>query len=177
MSETSQPNESAQPKESAQSPDEIAAEIEATRARLAESVDALSDKLDVKAQAKEKVHGATADLKAKVRQTTADAKAKVQQTTAGAKAKLGGGGTDGASTTGARRSDVGTPVEGSAGVRSGAVGSAGVAATPASPTDRVVAGSRTLLDRFMRASRPVQAAIVAVPVGLLITVIVRRARA
>lgn len=56
-----------------QTPDEIAAEIEATRARLAENVDALSDKLDVKAQAKDKVHEATD----KVQDKASDVKDKV----------------------------------------------------------------------------------------------------
>lgn len=116
---------SSEPAQSGEKPsaDEIAADIEATRARLAESVDALSDKLDVKKQAKEKVHVATEDVRAKV----AEAAGSAQQS----------------------------------------VGAA---------TDKAVAGSRTLVEKFLEASRPVQAAVVAVPLALVITLIIRRAR-
>ncbi len=91
---------------------QIEAEIAETRERLADSVDQLAAKLDVKAQAQEKVQ-----------QTKDQAQEKVAQT-----------------------------------------------------RDQVVAGSKSLLDRFLALSRPVQASIGAVPVALLLLVIVRRAR-
>ncbi|MDX6327366.1 MAG: hypothetical protein QOK15_3720 [Nocardioidaceae bacterium] len=49
-----------------QTPDEIQADIEEQRERLAGTVDALSAKLDVKAQAKAKVDDAKATTSAKV---------------------------------------------------------------------------------------------------------------
>ena len=51
--------------------DEIEADIAETRDRLAESVDALAAKVDVKAQAKEKVGEAKAQAKEKVDEATA----------------------------------------------------------------------------------------------------------
>jgi hypothetical protein len=59
-------------------PDEIKAEIEATRAELAETADALAAKLDVKAQAKEKAQVAGERLAAKVDQVRAAAPEPVQ---------------------------------------------------------------------------------------------------
>jgi redox-regulated HSP33 family molecular chaperone len=47
-------------------PDEIKADIEATRAELAETADALAAKLDVKAQASDKLHAAGERLSGKV---------------------------------------------------------------------------------------------------------------
>jgi len=49
-----------------QTPEEIQADIEQQRERLADTVDALSAKLDVKAQAKAKVEDAKATTSAKV---------------------------------------------------------------------------------------------------------------
>ena len=49
-----------------QTPEEIQADIEQQRERLADTVDALSAKLDVKAQAKAKVDDAKATTSAKV---------------------------------------------------------------------------------------------------------------
>jgi hypothetical protein len=51
--------------------DEIAADIAETRERLAGSVDQLAAKLDVKAQAQQKVDDTRAKAQAKVRQTKA----------------------------------------------------------------------------------------------------------
>ena len=165
MSETSQPGEPDQDESKQQGPDEIAAEIEATRARLADSVDALTDKLDVKAQAKEKVQDAKADVRAKVRHTTEDVKAKVRSTTEGVRAKLG-----------QHRDDPATPADHTQVRTEGATGVPGGRAEVEGRADQLVAGSRALLDRFLAAPRSVQAAVVAVPVALLVTVIVRRAR-
>jgi Protein of unknown function (DUF3618) len=92
--------------------DEIAADMAATRERLAGSVDQLAAKLDVKAQAQHKVDD-----------TLAKAQEKVQQTRA-----------------------------------------------------QVAASSRSVLDRFLALSRPIQASVGAVPLALLLFVIVRRAR-
>ena len=176
MSETSQPGEPDQD-QSKQGPDEIAAEIEATRARLADSVDALTDKLDVKAQAKEKVQDAKADVRAKVRSTTEDVKAKVRSTTEDVKAKVRG--TTGSVQTKLARpqqDDPATLVNRTQVPTEGATGVPGQRAGLQGGADRLVAGSRSLLDRFLTAPLPVQAAVVAVPVALLTTVIVRRAR-
>lgn len=59
------------------SQDEIEADIAATRARLAESVDALADKMDVKAQAKDKVADVKAQAADKVTEVRNTAQAKV----------------------------------------------------------------------------------------------------
>jgi hypothetical protein len=101
--------------------DEIEADIAKTRDRLAESVDALAAKVDVKAQAKEKVDEAKAQAKEKVDEVTARAKDKTGQA-----------------------------------------------------KEQVVITSRSLADRFKAASRPVQVAIGAAPLALLILIIVRR---
>jgi hypothetical protein len=45
-----------------------------------------------------------------------------------------------------------------------------------SATDSAVEGSRTLVQKFQAASRPVQAVVVALPLALLVTLIIRRAR-
>jgi len=92
--------------------DEIAADIAETRERLAGSVDQLAAKLDVKAQAQQKVDD-----------TLAKAQEKVQET-----------------------------------------------------KEQVVAGSRSLLDRFLALSRPIQVSVGAVPLALLLIVIIRRTR-
>ena len=101
--------------------DEIEADIAETRERLAESVDALAAKVDVKAQAKEKVGEAKAQAKEKVDEAAARAKDKTGQA-----------------------------------------------------KEQVVVTSRSLVDRFKAASRPVQVAIGAAPLALLILIIVRR---
>jgi hypothetical protein len=59
------------------SQDEIEADIAATRARLAESVDALADKMDVKTQAKDKVADVKAQAADKVTEVRNTAQAKV----------------------------------------------------------------------------------------------------
>ena len=59
------------------SPEEIEADIAATRARLAGSVDALADKVDVKAQAQHKVDDVKAQAQAKVAEVKATAQEKV----------------------------------------------------------------------------------------------------
>jgi hypothetical protein len=92
--------------------DEIAANIAETRERLAGSVDQLAAKLDVKAQAQQKVDDTFGKAHEKVRGTK----------------------------------------------------------------EQVVAGSRSLLDRFLALSRPAQAGVAAVPLALLLIVIVRRTR-
>lgn len=51
-------------------PEEIEAHIEASRERLADTVDALSAKLDVKAQAKQKARETSEQAKQKARETT-----------------------------------------------------------------------------------------------------------
>lgn len=63
------------------SQDEIEADIAATRARLAESVDALADKMDVKAQAKDKV----ADVKAQAADRVTEVRNTAQAKVVGAK--------------------------------------------------------------------------------------------
>lgn len=60
-------------------PDELKAEIERTRADLAETVDALTTKLDVKAQARQRAAQAQAKLGERVRALTASAPPQVQQ--------------------------------------------------------------------------------------------------
>src|SRR5688500_18035698 len=57
------------------SADEIEADMAATRERLAESVDALADKVNVKAQAERKVEETKQQAKAKVGEATDKAKA------------------------------------------------------------------------------------------------------
>jgi uncharacterized protein DUF3618 len=59
-------------------PDEIKAEIEATRAELAETANALAAKLDVKAQAKDKAQLAGERIAAKVEQVREAAPPPVQ---------------------------------------------------------------------------------------------------
>ena len=54
--------------------DELRADIEATRAELAETADALAAKLDVKAQAKEKVHAVGDKISTGVSTTVTDDK-------------------------------------------------------------------------------------------------------
>ena len=118
MSETT--NDSRPPADD-RTADEIEADIAETRDRLAESVDALAAKVDVKAQAREKVDEAKAQAKEKVDEATARAKNKTGQA-----------------------------------------------------KEQVVVTSRSLVDRFKAASRPVQIAIGAAPLALLILIIVRR---
>ncbi len=60
-----------------QAPDQIEAEIEVQRERLAETIDALSAKLDVKSQAQAKVEGAKQTAQSKVAQVTHTARAAV----------------------------------------------------------------------------------------------------
>ena len=103
--------------------DEIEADIAETRNRLADSVDALAAKVDVKAQAKEKVGEVKAQAKDKVDEATARAKDKTGQA-----------------------------------------------------KEQVVVTSQSLVDRFKAASRPVQVAIGAAPLVLLILIVVRRAK-
>ena len=73
------------------SPDEIEADIARTRARLADSVDALADKVNVKARAQEKVDEVKTTAQAKVADAKATAQAKVEdvRTTAQARAAVG----------------------------------------------------------------------------------------
>jgi uncharacterized membrane protein YdfJ with MMPL/SSD domain len=99
--------------------EEIEADIAATRERLAESVDALADKVNVKARAQEKVD-----------QTKEQAKEKVEQTKEQAKEKFGQARTKG----------------------------------------------QDLLGQAQQASRPVQLAIISVPVALIVLLIVRAIR-
>lgn len=61
------------------SPEQIRAEIESTREELGDTVAALAEKADVKAQAKKKVDETKAQVKEKVTGATEDAKAKAQQ--------------------------------------------------------------------------------------------------
>jgi hypothetical protein len=70
------------------SPEEIEADIAATRARLADSVDALADKMDVKARAQEKVDDVRSTAQAKVSDVRATAQAKIDEVTATAQAKI-----------------------------------------------------------------------------------------
>jgi small-conductance mechanosensitive channel len=65
--------QSSGPSAEKQSPDEIVADIEATRDRLADNLDALTEKLDVKAHAQEAVH----DAGARVQGVVTDAKESV----------------------------------------------------------------------------------------------------
>ena len=71
MSETA----SSEPK----SPDEIRAEIEQTRADMGDTVDALTNKLDVKSQAKQRVASVQSSISDKVGQAKAAAPAPVQK--------------------------------------------------------------------------------------------------
>jgi Protein of unknown function (DUF3618) len=61
------------------SPDELKAEIEATRAELAQTADALAAKLDVKAQAKDRVHDVGDTVSAKYHQARSAAPEPVQK--------------------------------------------------------------------------------------------------
>ena len=69
----------------AQTPDQIEAEIEVQRERLAETIDALSAKLDVKSQAQAKVEEAKQTAQSKVAQV----KQTAQATVGSAQAKFG----------------------------------------------------------------------------------------
>jgi UDP-3-O-[3-hydroxymyristoyl] glucosamine N-acyltransferase len=69
------------------SPDEIEADIAQTRARLADSVDALADKVNVKARAQEKVDDVKTTAQAKVNEVKATAQAKAEEVLATAQAK------------------------------------------------------------------------------------------
>lgn len=60
-------------------PEEIQADIERQREQLAETVDALGHKLDVKAQTKAKVEDVKVQTKAKVEDVTAQAKVKAAE--------------------------------------------------------------------------------------------------
>lgn len=60
-------------------PEELEADIAATRARLAGSVEALADKVDVKARAQDKVDDVKATAQAKVEDVRATAQAKVTE--------------------------------------------------------------------------------------------------
>jgi len=80
----------------AQTPEEIEAEIEVQREQLAETIDALSAKLDVKSQAQAKVEGAKQTAQVKVAQVKTTAQSKVaqvkqtgQSTVGSASAKVG----------------------------------------------------------------------------------------
>jgi hypothetical protein len=79
------------PTPSAPGPDASQAEIEAdiaqTRARLADSVDALADKVNVKARAQEKVDDVKSTAQAKVDDVRATAQAKVADARVTAQAK------------------------------------------------------------------------------------------
>ena len=61
-----------------QTADEIREEIEHTRAELGDTVDALTNKLDVKAQAHDRIDAAKASVSAKASQAKASAPAPVQ---------------------------------------------------------------------------------------------------
>ena len=61
------------------SPEEIRAEIEQTRSEMGDTVDALTNKLDVKAQAKEKVESVKSTVSDKAAQAKAAAPAPVQK--------------------------------------------------------------------------------------------------
>ena len=67
----------------AQTPDEIEAEIEVQREQLAETIDALSAKLDVKSQAQAKVEEAKRNAQSKVAQVKHVAQSKVGSARAG----------------------------------------------------------------------------------------------
>ena len=69
------------------SPDEIEADIARRRARLADSVDALAERLDVKARAQEKVEDVKATAQAKASDVKATAQAKAQDLLATAQAQ------------------------------------------------------------------------------------------
>jgi len=70
---------------------EIEADIAETRARLADSVDALADKVNVKARAQEKVDDVKSTAQAKVDDVRATAQAKVNEVRATAQAKAAEG--------------------------------------------------------------------------------------
>ncbi len=72
------------------SQDEIEADIAATRARLAASVDALADKMDVKTQAKDKVADVKAQAADKVTEVKDTAQAKVVGARVAAQEKIAG---------------------------------------------------------------------------------------
>ena len=61
-------------------PEEIEAHIQESRERLASTVDALTNKLDVKAQAKQKAHETSEQAKQKVQETSEQAKQKARET-------------------------------------------------------------------------------------------------
>ena len=61
-------------------PEEIEAHIQESRERLASTVDALTNKLDVKAQAKQKAQETSAQAKQKVQETSEQAKQKARET-------------------------------------------------------------------------------------------------
>jgi hypothetical protein len=69
------------------SPEELEADIALTRARLADSVDALADKMDVKARAHEKVDEVKSTAQAKVSDVAATAQARLDDVRATAQAK------------------------------------------------------------------------------------------
>jgi len=177
-------------------PDEIEADIAATRARLADSVDALAGKLDVKAQAKDKVADvkATASEKvAEVRNTAQEklvgakvaaqekiadlrttATGKVAEVRATAQDKLGHGG---ASTTTATPTGIPTTPVTVAGptttTTSGPTRAAGP--VPESPVEKVVATARQLLTRVRALPVAAQVAVAAGPV-LAAVLLVERSR-
>ena len=68
-------------------PEEIEAHIQESRERLASTVDALTNKLDVKAQTKQKAQETSEQVKQKVQETSEQAKQKVQETSEQAKQK------------------------------------------------------------------------------------------
>ncbi|WP_375422932.1 DUF3618 domain-containing protein [uncultured Friedmanniella sp.] len=72
-------------------PEELEADLAATRARIVGNVDALAEKVDVKAQAQHKVDDVKAQAAAKVSEVKATAQEKVagaQEKVAGAQAKV-----------------------------------------------------------------------------------------
>ena len=112
------------------SPEEIEADIVATRERLAESVDALADKVNVKARAQEKVD-----------QTKRQARDKVDETRQQVREKVG-------ATKQQTRQKV----------------------------DQAKSKGTELVGQAKQAPRPVQLAILAAPVLVLLVAIVRRIR-
>ena len=74
----------------AQTPEQIEAEIEVQRAQLAETIDALSAKLDVKSQAQAKVEEAKQTAQTKVAQVKETVTHTVSSTAHGAQAAGGG---------------------------------------------------------------------------------------
>jgi len=73
----------------AQTPDEIEAEIELQREQLAETIDALSAKLDVKSQAQAKVDEAKQTAQSKVAEVKRTAQSKVAQVKQTGQASVG----------------------------------------------------------------------------------------